>query len=151
MKALTQDQLDRFEEEGWLVVEDVLDPDRDLAPVWAEYEEVLDRLAAALCAEGRITSAYSGLPFGERLVNICREARATFSDWFDIALPTRGVEADTRFHAGPAVFALITHSGMLDVVEDLIGPEIYASPVQHVRIKLPRFAWPENVSSDALA
>jgi ectoine hydroxylase-related dioxygenase (phytanoyl-CoA dioxygenase family) len=40
-------------------------------------------------------------------------------------------------HVGPAVFGLITHARMLDVVEQLVGPEIVSNPIQHTRIKPP--------------
>jgi len=43
-------------------------------------------------------------------------------------------------HMGPAIFDLIRHERILDAVEDLIGPEITASPIQHVRIKPPQCA-----------
>ena len=40
-------------------------------------------------------------------------------------------------HTGPAVFNLITHPRVLDVIEQLIGGEILSNPIQHVRIKPP--------------
>ena len=40
-------------------------------------------------------------------------------------------------HAGPAVFDLIRHPRLLDVIERLIGSEILTNPIQHVRIKPP--------------
>jgi ectoine hydroxylase-related dioxygenase (phytanoyl-CoA dioxygenase family) len=40
-------------------------------------------------------------------------------------------------HAGPAVFDLIRHPRLLDVIERLIGAEILSNPIQHVRIKPP--------------
>ena len=32
---------------------------------------------------------------------------------------------------------MITHRGVLDVVQELIGPEITSNPIQHVRLKPP--------------
>ena len=40
-------------------------------------------------------------------------------------------------HFGPAVFDFVTHKRLLDLVEDLIGPEITSNPIQHIRIKPP--------------
>ena len=40
-------------------------------------------------------------------------------------------------HFGPAVFDLVTVPALLDLAEDLIGPEITSNPIQHVRIKPP--------------
>ena len=39
--------------------------------------------------------------------------------------------------ASPGVFRLMRHPRILDVVECLIGPEIYSGPVQQMRMKPP--------------
>ncbi len=69
-----------------------------------------------------------------------RVAYAAGCDWFqpmDISLPGDRIHADTPMHFGPAVFDMITAPRLLDMVEDLIGPEITSNPIQHVRIKPP--------------
>ena len=38
-------------------------------------------------------------------------------------------------HCGPAVFDLLRHPAILDVVESVIGPEIASNPVQQMRMK----------------
>lgn len=48
MAHLTQAQVAHFEEQGYLVVEDLFDPEQDLHPVIEEYGGVLDRLAQDL-------------------------------------------------------------------------------------------------------
>ena len=48
MPALTREELDLFENEGYVVVKDVIDPTKTLDPVIAEYATVLDRLADEL-------------------------------------------------------------------------------------------------------
>jgi hypothetical protein len=140
MRVLTSAQLGQFKEEGYVVVEHVLDPDRDIAPVLAEYAEVLDGIAGSLKAEGLLRSTYRELPFRERLIQICAESGRNFPQEFDISLPQTGVKADTPIHVGPAAFRLLTTPRLLDLVEDMIGPEIYSNPVQHIRMKLPKRA-----------
>jgi phytanoyl-CoA hydroxylase len=140
MRILSSAQRRHFEEEGFLVVENLLDPDRALAPVIAEYAEVLDGLAATLADTGVIASTYSHLPFEARLIQLCVESGRNFPQEFDISLPQTGVHHDTPIHVGPAAFGLLTHARLLDLVEDLIGPDIYSNPVQHIRMKLPRRA-----------
>jgi ectoine hydroxylase-related dioxygenase (phytanoyl-CoA dioxygenase family) len=54
-------------------------------------------------------------------------------------------------HLGPAVFRLLTNPRLLDVVEALIGPEIYSNPVQHVRIKPPEAVMPDGPKDSAVA
>ncbi len=45
MVALTRTQLEHFEEEGYVVFENLLDPEEVLDPVIEEYAGVLDQLA----------------------------------------------------------------------------------------------------------
>lgn len=140
MPGLTQTQREHFAEEGYLVVEDVLDPVADIAPLLAEYSQVLDAIAASLCAEGAIGSLYRDLPFCDRLIAVCVESGRNFPQHFDISLPQSGVRHDTPIHVGPAVFNLLVNPRLLDIVEDFVGPEVYSNPVQHIRMKLPRRA-----------
>jgi ectoine hydroxylase-related dioxygenase (phytanoyl-CoA dioxygenase family) len=137
VKVLSPEQRRRFDEEGFLVVENVLDPEREIAPVIAEYNRVLTAIADELVAKGELSSTYSHLPFEERLVQICDESGRNFPSHFDIALPQRGIKYDTPMHHGPAVFDFLTAPRLLDLVEDIVGPEIYSNPVQHIRMKLP--------------
>ena len=53
-------------------------------------------------------------------------------------------------HLGDAVFRIISHARLLDVVEALLGPEIVSNPVQHVRMKLPERARPDGAGADYL-
>ena len=140
MSVLTPEQCRQFEDEGYLVVENVLDRQRDLAAVLAEYEEVLDRIAQSLYEEGAISSLHRELPFEQRLIEICQESGRNFPQHFDFSLPQSGVRRDTPIHVGPAVFNLLTNPRLLDVVQDIVGPEIYSNPVQHIRMKLPQRA-----------
>jgi hypothetical protein len=126
-----------LDERGYLVVEDVLDPDRDLRPILDEYAEVLDRVAIMLHRAGSISQTYTELPFGPRLIQITREHGASLSQHFDVSLPQAGIRTDTPIHLGPACFRLLTNSRLLDLAAAFIGPEILVSPVGHVRIKLP--------------
>jgi hypothetical protein len=147
MKVLAEAQKRQFDKEGYLVLEDFLDPVEDLQPVMAEFEVVLDKLAHQLKADGIIRSTYCGLPFNERMINLCAESGRIFGQHFDFSLPQNGITKDTPIHTGPAIFRMLTNERLLDLVEDFIGPEIYSNPVQHVRMKLPTRAVPNDASS----
>ncbi len=140
--SLTKEQHDTFDKEGYLVLRGVLDKERDLDPIIAEYGQVLDRLADDLLAAGKLESAYDDLPFSDRLTRIYAETGTDHTQYFDCSLPQGNVQADTPFWTGPAVFALLRNPAILDAMESLIGPEIYANPVQHVRLKPPEHAAP---------
>jgi phytanoyl-CoA hydroxylase len=144
MAQLTTAQVEHFQQHGFLVVEDLFDPVADLDPVEREYEHVLDTLARELHAAGRISSTYSDLPFGKRVIEVYRESNEVHAQYFDFSLPQGGVTEQTPFWAGPAVFDLLRNSKLLDAVESLIGPEIYSNPVQHVRIKPPEHVTPRD-------
>ena len=150
MPALIPSQLDHFASEGYVVVKGILDPVTTLDPVIDEYATVLDSLADALYAQGEITSRYEELEFGDRYIQICVETGRIHSQFFDFSLPFQNVQPDTPFWAGPAVFRAFTDPNLLDVVESLIGPEIYSNPVQHVRIKPPERHLPKNQFGNAI-
>lgn len=125
----------RFETDGYLVVEDLLDA-AALTAIRAEYAALLDGLCRRWIAEGRLDPAVADLDFDGRL----RAAYVAGLDWFqpmDISLPGGEIAADTPMHFGPAVFDMVRNSRVLDLVEALIGPEITSNPIQHVRIKPP--------------
>ncbi len=133
---LSQAQKTFFDEQGYLVVEDVFDQQQILDPVRAEYVRLLDSLIAGWVRSGRIAPFAREADFFDKL-NVCYAAGC---DWFqpmDISLPGDRIYADTPMHFGPAVFDLITAPALLDIAESLIGPEITSNPIQHVRLKPP--------------
>lgn len=133
---LTQDQLNHFNTKGYLVIEDLVDP-QTIANVRAEYARKVDELYQDWFDQGLVKDAPEGLSFWEKL------DRGYLNDLdvhqpLTICLPHGDVRADSPMHQGPAIFDLARDTNLLDMVEDLIGPEITASPIQHVRIKPPR-------------
>lgn len=135
--GLSSEQLESFDRDGFLPIHGLLDVETDLAPVVEEYHGVLARLEAHLESTGVITASDPLLGFAERYMRIVAETGQTYAQWFDPALPQTDVRTDTPIWTGPAVFALLTNRRLLDLVESVIGPEIFANPVQHVRIKPP--------------
>ena len=144
MAGLTQEQLAQFHREGYVVVEGLLDPAVDIAPVIAEYECVLDTLAADLYAQGQISSTFADLPFSKQLIEICKESGKVHAQYFDFSLHGANVTEETKFWVGPAVFAMLRNEKLLDAVESIIGPELYSNPVQHVRLKPPEQFTPKD-------
>jgi phytanoyl-CoA hydroxylase len=146
----TKVDLERFREEGYLVVEDVLDVERDLEPVVAEYTQKLDDLATAWHAEGKLTSSYADLPFVQRLAQVLTEIGRGGYQSLDISLPFKDVTEETPIHLGPATFRLLTSPGLLDAVEQAVGPEVLSNPIQHVRIKPPERLLPAEFRSSLI-
>jgi len=141
---LTGGQVNQFEEQGYVVVEGLLDPEADLDPIIEEYRGVLDLLAQELYDRGKTSSSYEELPFGRRLTKIYAESGKVHAQYFDFSLPQKDVKEDTPMWVGPAVFSALRNERLLDAVESLIGPEIYSNPVQHVRLKPPEHLTPKD-------
>lgn len=144
MAGLTAAQVDEFQREGYLVVEGLLDPQADIAPVIEEYQHVLNTLAGDLYAKGQIASRYDELPFGRRLIEIYKESGKVHAQYFDFSLHGANVTPETQFWVGPAVFAMLRNEKLLDAVESILGPELYSNPVQHVRLKPPEQYTPRD-------
>ncbi len=142
--------LERFQEEGYLAVEDVLDLERDLAPVVREYEALLDAEIVKWHAEGKIPSTYGDLPFVQRLAAFLTAGGKGAYQAFDISLPLKSATDDTPIHLGPAVFNLLSSPRLIDVVEQFVGPEVLSNPIQHVRIKPPESLLPADFQKGSL-
>ena len=138
---LSAAQRAQFEEEGFVVVEDAMERARILDPVIAEYEALLEGLWQDWIDAGELGATETAgwaetTSFEARIIG----AYAAGLDYFqpmDISLPPGLITDDTPFHAGPAIFRMITDHRLLDLVESIIGPEITSNPIQHVRIKPP--------------
>lgn len=143
-------QQDLFEQQGYVVLEGLLDVREDLQPVIDEYHGLLDRLAEQYHEAGALSSSWNELPFGKRLAAILRETKGDFYQHLEISLPQRGITPETPMHHGTAVFSLLRNQKLLDAVEQFIGPEIYSNPVQHIRVKPPEQLLPRRQRNNAL-
>lgn len=150
MAVATSSVAKTFHEQGFVKVEGVLDPETVLDPVIEEYKEVLDSLVSELYEAGEIESEYKGLDFDERILKVYQETGRQHAQYFDFSLPFQDVKEDTPCWFGPAVFHALTNGPTLDVLEDLIGPEISSNPVQHVRIKPPEKFLPKDANGQPI-
>lgn len=137
-QALTKEQLDAFEKDGFLAIDSLIDP-ADLQPIEDEYSALMDELTDDLACRGLISDRFTELPFGDRYSKVIAEYPELHRS-FNVSLPLLNEDIDPEIfhmHSGPEVFNLMRHPRILDVVEAIIGPEIYSSPVQQMRMKPP--------------
>jgi len=139
---LSQEQLDHFHTNGYLVVENVID-EASLEAVRAEYSDRMDMLYANWEAAGLVKHAHDGMSFWEKL-DQCYKGEFDWYQPFDISLPHDGITEETQMHFGPAIFNIVKHKNILDIMEQLLGPELTSNPIQHVRIKPPEYAVPKD-------
>ncbi|QHW32914.1 phytanoyl-CoA dioxygenase family protein [Paenibacillus rhizovicinus] len=124
--SLTLEQLEQYNREGFLVLEDLLDNHDMEAPRQAMMQKV-DWIADELHADGRIADKLEGEPFKYRLAKLFAEL--TDQDFLKYGRSWRDrIEGYYRLMSNPKI---------LNAVESLIGGEIFANPVYNVRPKVP--------------
>jgi hypothetical protein len=121
---LTPAQLRQFHDDGFLIVRDFFTP-AELQPLIDEINGIVDDLAQRLHRAGRVRQLYADEGFYTRLTCLERE------------FPGAAVLVHIRGILGPALANLWTHPRLLDVVEQLLGPEIVGHPVWNLRSKTP--------------
>lgn len=123
-----------FDEYGYAVVEDVLD-DSMIAELEADYLGLINQHAPRWLAEGLIPELFEDLPLYERFGRIVSYLNGGEYLWFDIAFPQARTPGKNLPNFSEPVFNLLTHHNILDCIETLIGGEILANPIHHIRIK----------------
>ena len=134
---LTQEQIEQFEDEGYLLVRGAL-KDADLDPLIAEYEAFIDKRARQLHTEGKISDVHADAPFDRRLALICKECDEIYP------------ELDIMKLRAKAAFDFLRNGNLLDMIEPFVGPEITCSPIQHMRAKIPTSAASSGINPHVL-
>ena len=134
---LSQEQLNHFDREGWLIVRDVFDPERDFGPLLADYSVIADRQAARILSDEQHEAYDDWWDFLKKFLYLARCTGGFDHQPYDISLPPKEINPDVEMYTGEAAFKLLSHPRLLDLIECFIGSEIYSNPVQHIRIKVP--------------
>jgi hypothetical protein len=127
--SLTQEQLEFYEREGYLVLPDLLRPE-DMRPAREAMEAKVETIAQALLADGLVSQTWVDDPFERRLAHL-------FEGLSDAQFLRYGRSWRDRL---PGYYWLMRNVRVLDAVESLIGGEIFANPVYNVRPKVPGVA-----------
>ena len=127
--SLTEAQVDHYDTEGYLVLDHLLD-ETDMAPVRAALTEKVDQIAAELLAAGKIDDPLTHIDFPHRLAALFDGLSS--ADFLEYGRSWR--DRIAGYHT------MMSNPKILDAVESLIGPEIFANPVYNVRPKVPKIA-----------
>lgn len=128
--TLSDEQLRFFDEEGYLVLEPFL-TDEDIQPVISEISAEIDLRVAEAMRAGELSQSYEEYDFEHRLAMITRETTSVY----------RHIMAGRLSGAG--IFGMLASPRMLDIAEQLCGPELIASSVYRLRPKIPGHQWGE--------
>ena len=133
MPKLTQLQIDAVKTDGYLVIEEALSR-TDLDALTSEFADTVSRNAARAVKQGLIENAFPDEPFETRLARIVESAPDPKAADEPASVLFDNIRGKLR---SPAMFGIMTHPDLLDIVESLIGPEILVHPQYNVRAKLP--------------
>ena len=125
------EQVARFREDGYVIAENVFAP-TDLEPIRNELEAEIRMKIDELARAGRVAETYPDEPFERRLTRIYQDSNETGEE---VMRHFEGVRGGG--YQGRSMFDLITHPKLLDVVSNLVGPEIVASSAYRIRPKIP--------------
>ena len=128
--SLAAGLVEEYDGQGYVVLPELLD-DEDLTPVRGAMMSKVSQIADRLFDAGLVEDLLADEPFGTRLARLFEGLSA------DNFVTFTGQSWRDRM---PGYFELMSNPKVLDVVESLIGPEIFANPVYNVRPKVPRVA-----------
>jgi len=121
---LSQDQPKQYHDDGFLIVRDVFNR-QELEPLKEEINEQVDELAHRLLQAGKIANLHEDKDFYHRLTALEHD------------FPGAAVLIHTGGVLGPQLAALWSSPKLLDMIEQILGPEIAGHPVWNLRSKTP--------------
>jgi phytanoyl-CoA hydroxylase len=116
----------QFDEQGYIIIKNFFAPEL-IAQARSELETLVDQQAEKLLKSGKVSHPYSNEPFETRLYRL-------YEGCLD--------EAPTIFRKElhlPSLFGYFFDSGLLDIVEQMLGGEVRLYPNYSVRPKLPEW------------
>lgn len=122
--AITPELKREFDDRGFIILRQAIDPSV-IAGVRAEMEALVDDMARGLRAMDHIVGLYESEPFERRLIKLFG---------FSAALSPSGLRRNLHLKG---MYGLFFCPPVLDMVEQLLGPEIRLYPNYTVRPKLP--------------
>src|SRR5689334_12248175 len=121
---LTADQIQRYRDDGFLILPNFFTK-AELQPLMNEIDELVDDLANRLYRAGKIKDKCENEGFYTRLTMLERQHP----------------KASVLIHIGgilkPALANLWATPRLLDIAEQILGPEIAGHPVWNLRSKTP--------------
>ena len=127
--SLTEEQLQFYDTEGYLVIPNLL-TEEELEPAKRAMKHRVDIIAEQLMRDGLIVDKLESRPFNRRLAELFNNLRE--EDFLKYGRSWRDR------HEG--YYHLMSNPKIIDAVESLIGGEIFSNPVYNTRPKIPRVA-----------
>ena len=126
MKTTQPDLVDTFNDEGYVILRGLLEPEV-VSGARRGLEKLVDKEADALVAAGKISDPLKHEPFETRRYRL-------YENFLD--------QAPLRFRPElhlPELYPVFFHRQLLDAVEQILGPEILLYPNYTSRPKFPKY------------
>lgn len=124
MAKLRSEQLQFFNDEGYLIIEKLM-PDALVDALIVEINETIDQMAREAFKEGKIKDLCAGEGFETRLIGL----NAQSEDFYNRLSGGR--------MNGKAIFAFLTCNEILDIAESFVGPDLLNNGIYRLRPKIP--------------
>lgn len=128
---LNDQEIEQFHQLGYVVKPDVFTADA-MQPIKDAIDEMVDRKARQLQAEGRLADICADGSFATRLADIQTVDKAAAQAIVHYIWGKGG-----GGYSGPAMLAMLRHDALLGCINSLIGPDIVGSSVYRIRPKMP--------------
>lgn len=130
---LTNQEITQFHQLGY-VAKPAVFSQADMQPIKDAIDEMVDRKARQLHAEGRLADICADAPFETRLADIQTVDQAAAQA---IVSYIWGKGGDG--YSGLAMLSMLRHEALLGCITSLIGEDIVGSSVYRIRSKMPHW------------
>ncbi len=127
---LNQEEMDRYDRDGYLVLRNVLDR-AVLEPLRQSINDFVEEQIMELHAVGKISDPHSDAPFETRWAIVCRENSLQ-----------EGENSVQQWGAGSGllnetIYSLLVERRLTDIIASILGPEVWAHGDYWIRPKVP--------------
>ena len=133
-----------LEEKGYIRIRNVLNFQKDIKPVLNDLEAKADKLIEKYFTTKEAKRLFK-LKFQDKYFALTKKSGVTFEKVFNNRPPQNFKKHENIEYFNPeSIFNLIKSDKILNVVEKIIGKEIFSNPIQTFRVKKPNIKSNEN-------
>ncbi len=126
-----------LEEKGYIRIRNVLNFQKDIKPVLNDLEAKADKLIEKYFTTKEAKRLFK-LKFQDKYFALTKKSGVTFEKVFNNRPPQNLKKHENIEYFNPeSIFNLIKSDKILNIVEKIIGKEIFSNPVQTFRVKKP--------------
>lgn len=126
MAGLTDEQKRHYEEQGYVFLKQLFTP-AEIQPFIDEIKDAVSEQGQRYYEAGRLSSLYEDHGFGTRFMKMVEECGDVYNELVGSVL------------MGPELFKILSSPQLVDIAEDIVGPEVQCEGRHRLRPKLPNY------------